>query len=275
MKREVCSLAFARAVFAEFLATLIFVFFGLGSALKWSAALPTILQISLAFGLAIGTMVQSVGHISGAHINPAVTVAFLVGSHISILRAIFYVAAQMVGAITGAAILYGVAPTPIRGNLAINALNTNATPGQGLAVEIILTFQLVLCIFATTDSRRTDHIGSPSLSIGLSVTLGHLIGIYFTGCSMNPARSFGPAVIMKSFVHHWIFWVGPLIGGILASLIYNFLLFPYCKDLSDRLAILKGTYEPEEEAWENHQDPKRQQVELYSTQSLPRSTEKF
>lgn len=123
MRRELCSLAFYRAIFAEFLATLIFVFFGLGSALRWPAALPTVLQIALAFGLVIGTMVQTVGHISGAHINPAVTCAFLLGSHISIWRAVLYIIAQLLGALAGAGILYGVVPPAIRGNLAINTVS--------------------------------------------------------------------------------------------------------------------------------------------------------
>uniref|UniRef100_A0A6I8PFW3 Aquaporin 6 n=2 Tax=Ornithorhynchus anatinus TaxID=9258 RepID=A0A6I8PFW3_ORNAN len=81
--------------------------------------------------------------------------------------------------------------------------------------------------------------------IGISVALGHLIGIYFTGCSMNPARSFGPAVIVGKFAVHWIFWVGPLTGAILASLLYNFILFPDQKTLAERLAIFKGTWEAE------------------------------
>lgn len=123
MKKEVCSVAFLKAVFAEFLATLIFVFFGLGSALKWPSALPTILQIALAFGLAIGTLAQALGPVSGGHINPAITLALLVGNQISLLRAFFYVAAQLVGAIAGAGILYGVAPLNARGNLAINAVS--------------------------------------------------------------------------------------------------------------------------------------------------------
>nr|XP_010348102.2 aquaporin-5 isoform X2 [Saimiri boliviensis boliviensis] len=213
MKKEVCSVAFLKAVFAEFLATLIFVFFGLGSALKWPSALPTILQISLAFGLAIGTLVQALGPVSGGHINPAVTLALLVGNQISLLRALFYVVAQLVGAIAGAGILYGLAPLNARGNLAVNALNNNTTPGQATAVELILTFQLALCIFASTDSRRTSPVGSPALSIGLSVTLGHLVGIYFTGCSMNPARSFGPAVVMNRFSPvHWGLFLS-LCGG--------------------------------------------------------------
>ncbi|XP_053560998.1 aquaporin-5-like [Bombina bombina] len=274
MRNEICSLAFVRAVFAEFLATLLFVFLGCGSALNWPSSLPSVLQISLAFGLAIGTLVQTFGHVSGAHINPAVTISFLVGSHISILRATFYIIAQLVGAIAGAGILYGVVPPSIRGNLAINAVS-NGTSGQAFAVELILTFQLVVCIFASTDSRRNDNVGSPALSIGLSVTLGHLLGIYFTGCSMNPARSLGPSAVTGDFSDHWVFWIGPIVGGVLASLMYNYLLFPYNRSVSDKIAILKGTYEPEEEAWENKQEHKRQSVELYSAHPLPKATEKF
>ncbi|XP_003939195.2 aquaporin-5 isoform X1 [Saimiri boliviensis] len=262
MKKEVCSVAFLKAVFAEFLATLIFVFFGLGSALKWPSALPTILQISLAFGLAIGTLVQALGPVSGGHINPAVTLALLVGNQISLLRALFYVVAQLVGAIAGAGILYGLAPLNARGNLAVNALNNNTTPGQATAVELILTFQLALCIFASTDSRRTSPVGSPALSIGLSVTLGHLVGIYFTGCSMNPARSFGPAVVMNRFSPvHWVFWVGPIVGAVLAAILYFYLLFPNSLSLSERVAIFKGTYEPDED-WEEQREERKKTMEL-------------
>lgn len=129
MKKEVCSVAFVKAVFSEFLATLIFVFFGLGSALQWPSALPSILQISLAFGLAIGTLAQALGPVSGGHINPAITLALLVGNQISLLRAVFYVVAQLVGAIAGAGILYGLAPDNARGNLAVNAVSA---PGLGV-----------------------------------------------------------------------------------------------------------------------------------------------
>lgn len=129
MKKEVCSVAFVKAVFTEFLATLIFVFFGLGSALQWPSALPTILQISLAFGLAIGTLAQALGPVSGGHINPAITLGLLVGNQISLLRAVFYVVAQLVGAIAGAGILYGLAPANARGNLAVNAVSALGTLG--------------------------------------------------------------------------------------------------------------------------------------------------
>ncbi|NXT93061.1 AQP2 protein, partial [Anhinga rufa] len=191
---ELRSVAFTRAVFAEFLATLVFILFGLGSALNWpSASSPSILQIALAFGLAISTLVQALGHISGAHINPAVTVACLIGSQVSFLRAVFYVVAQLLGAVVGAAILHEITPADSREGLAINKLHNETTTGQAVTVELFLTFQLVLCIFASTDERREDNLGSPALSIGLSVAVGHLLGIRYTGCSMNPARSFAPA----------------------------------------------------------------------------------
>uniref|UniRef100_A0A8B9IXK8 Aquaporin 5 n=1 Tax=Amazona collaria TaxID=241587 RepID=A0A8B9IXK8_9PSIT len=228
--KEILTLAFARAVFVEFLSTLIFVFIGLGSALKWPSALPSILQISLAFGLAIGTLVQAFGHISGAHINPAVTIAFFVGNQISFLRTFFYVIAQLVGAIAGAGILYGVTPANTRGNLAINALNNNTTPGQALVVEIILTFQLAACIFASTDSRRSGNVGAPALSIGLSVAVGHLVGVSVQ--AEGPARTELPNMWL-------VFWVGPILGACLASLLYFYILVPYCMNMSDRVAIIK------------------------------------
>ncbi|NXK75548.1 AQP2 protein, partial [Amazona guildingii] len=277
---ELRSIAFTRAVLAEFLATLVFILFGLGSALNWpSASSPSILQIALAFGLAIGTLVQALGHISGAHINPAVTVACLIGSQVSFLRAVFYVVAQLLGAVVGAAILHEITPADSREGLAINKLHNETTTGQAVTVELFLTFQLVLCIFASTDERREDNLGSPALSIGLSVAVGHLLGIRYTGCSMNPARSFAPAVIVGDFNWvlltqllpfplHQVFWVGPLVGAAAASIIYNYILFPQAKTFSERLAIFKG-FEPEED-WAEREVRRRQSVELHSPQSLPR-----
>ncbi|XP_037703941.1 aquaporin-2 isoform X1 [Choloepus didactylus] len=293
---ELRSIAFSRAVFAEFLATLLFVFFGLGSALNWPQALPSVLQIAMAFGLGIGTLVQTVGHVSGAHINPAVTVACLVGCQVSFLRAAFYVAAQLLGAVAGAAILHEITPPDIRGDLAVNALSNNTTAGQAVTVELFLTLQLVLCIFASTDERRAENSGTPALSIGFSVALGHLLGIYYTGCSMNPARSLAPAVITGKFDDHWVmaepppsqihlrgrtrvpgpqdwarvFWIGPLVGAVLGSLLYNYVLFPPVKSLSERLATLKGL-EPDTD-WEEREARRRQSVELHSPQSLPRGS---
>ncbi|XP_002922412.1 aquaporin-6 [Ailuropoda melanoleuca] len=235
--------AVSRALFAEFLATGLYVFFGVGSALPWPSALPTVLQVAITFNLATAVAVQITWKTSGGHINPAVTLAFLVGSQISLPRAVAYVAAQLAGATVGAALLYGVIPGDIRETLGVNMVRSNVSTGQAVAVELVLTLQLVLCIFVSTDSRQAS--GSPATMIGISLALGHLIGVYFTGCSMNPARSFGPAVIIGKFEVHWIFWVGPLTGAVLASLTYNFILFPDTKTMAQRLAILMGTEEGE------------------------------
>ncbi|XP_052016141.1 aquaporin-6 [Apodemus sylvaticus] len=231
--------AISKALFAEFLATGLYVFFGVGSVLPWPVALPSVLQIAITFNLATATAVQISWKTSGAHANPAVTLAYLVGSHISLPRAMAYIAAQLAGATVGAALLYGVTPGGVRETLGVNVVHNSTSTGQAVAVELVLTLQLVLCVFASMDGRQT--LASPAAMIGTSVALGHLIGIYFTGCSMNPARSFGPAVIVGKFAVHWIFWVGPLTGAVLASLIYNFILFPDTKTVAQRLAILVGT----------------------------------
>ncbi|XP_077870849.1 aquaporin-6 isoform X2 [Ictidomys tridecemlineatus] len=227
----VCRLwtAVSRALFAEFLATGLYVFFGVGSVLKWPSALPSVLQIAITFNLATATAVQVTWKASGAHANPAVTLAFLVGSHISLPRAVAYVAAQLAGATVGAALLYGVTPGDIRGTLGINMVHNSSSTGQAVTVEVILTLQLVLCIFASTDNRQA--LGSPAAMIGTSVALGHLIGVYFTGCSMNPARSFGPAVIIGKFTVHWT--------------------------LAERLAILMGTTEVEKVGVESQKKESR------------------
>ncbi|XP_068121207.1 aquaporin-5-like [Hyperolius riggenbachi] len=265
MMKEMCTGPFTTAFVAELLGTLIFVFFGIGSTLSWPSALPTVLQIAFTFGLGIGTIVQTLGHISGAHLNPAVTVAFLVSSQISLFRAVCYVCAQLLGAVIGAALIYAFTPLEYHGSFGVNQPSNNATEGQAVTVEIILTLQLVLCIYASTDNRRDDNVGSPALSIGLSVVLGHLVGIYFTGCSMNPARSFGPAMIVGDFSTNWIFWIGPLVGAILGSLIYNYVLCPQEQSFREKLAILLGTMPSveTEEDWEERQEqPRRKSMEL-------------
>ncbi|XP_015412904.1 PREDICTED: lens fiber major intrinsic protein isoform X2 [Myotis davidii] len=211
---ELQSASFWRAIFAEFFATLFYVFFGLGASLRWGPGPLHVLQVALAFGLALATLVQAVGHISGAHVNPAVTFAFLVGSQMSLLRAFSYMAAQLLGAVVGAAMLYSVTPPAVRGNLALNTLHPGVSVGQATTVEILLTLQLVLCILATYDERRNGRLGSVALAVGFSLTLGHLSGVY---------------------------WVGPVIGGGLGSLLYDFLLFPRPKSVSERLSVLKGT----------------------------------
>lgn len=119
---EFRSMSFWRAVFAEFYGTMFFVFFGMGSALRWTTGPHNVLQVAFCFGLAAATLIQSIGHISGGHINPAVTFAYLIGSQMSLFRAFFYICAQCLGALAGAGVLYGVTPSNMRGNMALNTV---------------------------------------------------------------------------------------------------------------------------------------------------------
>ncbi|NXC18839.1 AQP2 protein, partial [Corythaeola cristata] len=262
---ELRSVAFTRAVLAEFLATLVFILFGLGSALNWpSASSPSILQIALAFGLAISTLVQALGHISGAHINPAVTVACLIGSQVSFLRAVFYVVAQLLGAVVGAAILHEITPADSREGLAINKVRLQ--PWMDLEGS-----RKDLAGFGKAEGCE-EGISKNGLK-GLMLTMpGVSRQIRYTGCSMNPARSFAPACFLLtqffSSPFPQVFWVGPLVGAAAASIIYNYILFPQAKTFSERLAIFKG-FEPEED-WAEREARRRQSVELHSPQTLPR-----
>uniref|UniRef100_A0A3Q4GEN7 Aquaporin 1a (Colton blood group), tandem duplicate 2 n=1 Tax=Neolamprologus brichardi TaxID=32507 RepID=A0A3Q4GEN7_NEOBR len=226
---EVKSWAFWRAVAAEFVGILLFVLIGLSS----------IVGVSLAFALAIATLAQSLGHISGAHLNPAVTLGLLVNCQISALRCAFYILAQMLGAVAASAVVNGYKPGE---SLGVNALNVSV--GAGFAIEFFATLQLVLCIIAVTDKRRTVT-GSAPLAIGLSVGLGHLTAISFPGCGINPARSFGPALILGKMKNHWVYWLAPMCGGIAASLIYDFLLYPQTRNFSCQIGIL--VHGPQEE----------------------------
>lgn len=223
---------FWRAVSGEYLATLIFVLLGLGSTINWAAGEEKpppddLVLISLCFGLSIATMVQCFGHISGAHINPAVTAAMVVTRKLSLAKSVFYVVAQCLGAITGAGIIYLVTPAAVRGNLGVNVVNPAISVGHAILVELLITFQLVFTVFATCDPKRTDLGGSAGLAIGFAVAIGHLFAIPYTGGSMNPARSFGPAMVTLNFENHWVYWVGPILGAIIAAGLYEYL---YCPD---------------------------------------------
>jgi len=242
--RDIQSVAFWKAIVAEVLGTLILVFCGCAVCLgDWedpgnikSVKDSSFVQISLTFGLAVATPVWCIAHVSGGHINPAVTIAMLVTRKITIVRALFYVIAQCAGAVAGAGLLYGVHPPDIQSRLGCTYIGwTNVTetekgvtiavdkisPGQGFLLELLITFVLVFTVFASCDKGRTDLGGSIPLTIGLSVTLCHLFAIKYTGSSMNPARSFGPAVIMNYWKQHYIYWFGPISGGIIAGLLYE------------------------------------------------------
>ncbi|XP_076829322.1 aquaporin-1a.2 [Brachyhypopomus gauderio] len=241
MAQEFRTGSFWRAVIAEFVGMTLFVFLGIATAIgnTHNTNPDQEVKVALAFGLAIATLAQSLGHISGAHLNPAVTLGMLVSCQISVLKAALYIMAQMLGASVASGIVYAVRPTknPATGD---NTLSSDLTAAQGFGIEFLATFQLVLCVLATTDSRRQDVNGSAPLAIGLSVALGHLAAISYTGCGINPARSFGPAVLLNKFDNHWVFWVAPMLGGVASALIYDFLLQPHTEPYSRRLRALRG-----------------------------------
>ena len=216
-----------RAGFAEFLATMLFVFLGPGSVIASGITLPgaqltadKLLVIAAGHGLAIAVLTWATGHVSGGHLNPAVTFAAWVTGKIGLQRGILYIVAQLVGAVVGAALLGYVMPDAIQGTLGAHGLGAGIDAPTGLVVEIILTFALVGVIFMTALHPRGPGNVAP-LAIGFVFLIDQLVGVPLTGASMNPARSFGPAVISGVWADHWIYWVGPLVGGALAAIIAN------------------------------------------------------
>ncbi len=206
-----------RAHLAEFIGTFALVFFGCGAIANHLSPTP----VAIAFGLAIGVMIYGFGHISGAHYNPAVSLAFAVGRHFPWPRVGSYALAQILGAIAGAAALRA---TLVR-NASLGVTHPSGSELQALAWEAILTFFLVLVITAVaTDVRAVGQ--AAALAIGGTVALDALVGGPISGASMNPARSLGPALVSGDLAGIWIYMVGPLLGAILAAQAYRFLRGP-------------------------------------------------
>ena len=169
------SLMFWRAVLAEYIGTFILVLLAVGSTVQgWEDDKLDVVQIALSFGLCVATSVWIIGHISGGHINPAVTIAMLVTRKISLIRAFLFIIVQCLGAISGAGLIYVFTPAAQRGGLGCTTLNTGITPGMGVGIELFITAVLIFTVFAACDKNRKDLGGSFPLTIGLSVTLGHL-----------------------------------------------------------------------------------------------------
>lgn len=212
---------------AEFLGAFAIVLFGAGSVCisRLNESLGLV-GISLAFGLTVAVMVSSLGHVSGAHFNPAVTFMALVTRRIGPGLAILYVAAQLVGGVVAAFLLrVSLADSCWKAvDLGATELHTSLNAFTGLGVEFTLTFFLVLVIFGTAIDGRGHKLGG--LAIGGVVFVAVLVGGPLTGASMNPARSFGPALLGNTWSHHWIYWVGPLAGGVTAAWVYEKLVAP-------------------------------------------------
>jgi len=215
---------------SEFIGTLVLVLFACGTAavtgakMVEGAATVSYLMTAFAFGLVIVAMAYSIGHISGCHINPAVSTGMLLTGRMTGRDFIGYLIAQFLGAIAGAGILYLI----IGGGMGLgqNALYQGDLM-KSLLVEVILTFVFVLTILGVTSREASAR--KAGLVIGLTLTLVHILGIYFTGTSVNPARSFGPALILSLIGQPdalnivWVFILAPLVGGALAALVWQVL----------------------------------------------------
>lgn len=205
---------------AEFIGTFVLVLFACGTAVVTGCSVENgaaYLMTALAFGLVIVAMAYSIGNVSGCHINPAVSIAMLISGKLGIADFIGYIIAQFAGAIAGAGVLKLFAP---ESNLGSNAL-FNGNIGLSILIEVILTFVFVIAILGVTS--KVENSAVAGVVIGLTLTLVHLFGIAFTGTSVNPARSFGPALLSGNLADVWVFIVAPLIGGVLAALVYKFL----------------------------------------------------
>jgi aquaporin Z len=220
-----------RRLMAEFFGTFWLVFGGCGSAVL-SAAFPQLgigfYGVAFAFGLTVLTMVYATGHISGGHFNPAVSFGLVVGRRFPASWLLPYVAAQVIGGIVGAAVLYviasGKAGFDVSAGFASNGYGAHSPGGYSLAAclvaEIVLTFFFVLIIMGATDKRTPS--GFAGIAIGLGLTLIHLIGIPVDNLSVNPARSTAPAIFAGGWAvsQLWAFWLAPLIGGALGGGLY-------------------------------------------------------
>ena len=222
-----------KRVSAEFIGTFVLVLGGCGSAVL-TAAFPKvgigILGVALAFGLTVLTMAYAIGHISGGHMNPAVSIGLWAGKRFPASDLLPYILAQVLGAIAGAGVLYLIATGQpaydIQGGFAANGYGEHSPGGfsllSGLITEVVLTFIFLTIILGVTDKRAPQ--GFAPLAIGLGLTLVHLVGIPVTNMSVNPARSTGPAIFLGGWAlaQLWLFWVAPLAGALLAGLVYRF-----------------------------------------------------
>ncbi len=222
----------SKRALAEFIGTFWLVFGGCGSAVL-AAGFPSLgigfVGVSLAFGLTVLTMAFAIGHISGCHLNPAVSLGLAVAKRFSFSELPVYVVAQVLGGIVGSAVLYIIASGKpgfdLAGGFASNGYGAHSPGGYSLVAcltaEIVLTFMFLMIILGSTDTRAPK--GFAPIAIGLGLTLIHLIGIPVTNLSVNPARSTGPAVFVGGWAltQLWLFWVAPLVGAAAAGLVYT------------------------------------------------------
>ncbi|XP_075152811.1 aquaporin AQPAn.G-like [Haematobia irritans] len=205
-----------KSLVAEFLGNFILNFFASGACTQPEDGLFK----AFSFGFAIFAAITISGHLSGGHVNPAVSIAMLLAGRVSLVRAVLYIIAQCFGSLAGTSTVKGLLDEAYHNGLGHNGLAENVSEMQGFAIEFFLGFLLVLTVFGACDSNKPDSRFTAPLAIGMSVTLGHLGTIRYTGTGMNPARTFGTAYATNDWESHWLYWMGPILGGAMAALIY-------------------------------------------------------
>ena len=212
-----------KALVAEFIGTFTLIFIGVGSIVadNLSGGKVGLTGIALAHGLAIGVMVSATAAVSGGHLNPAVTIGLWSAKKIDTVNAIGYVVVQCLGAIFAAFLIKLAVPSNALAAVGMGtpALGQGITPLMGLVTEIVLTFFLVFVVYGTGVDARAPKCGG--LFIGLTIVLDILMGGPISGAAMNPARYIGPALLGGGLQNAWIYWVGPILGGVLAAQIYK------------------------------------------------------
>jgi len=219
---------------AELIGAMILVLMGCGTAVLTISLgqllLYAWLGVAFAFGLAMLVMVYTIGGISGCHLNPATSISMLVAGKLSVKDTVFYIIFQCIGAIIGAGLLYAILTGDPAYRLAVNGLGQNGygsasilgfSLGSVIVAEVILTFIFVLVMHGATHERAPK--GFAGIAIGLTLTLVYLVGIPIDGASVNPARSLGPALFVSgnALSQLWVFWVAPIIGGIIAAIVWK------------------------------------------------------
>lgn len=181
------------------------------------------LGCALAYGLAVAVMVSAFGHISGAHLNPAITVALWVNRRLGTLTALCYCVVQLAGALAAGLLLSAILPETLWRPVGLGTpnLTTDFTRAHGMLLEGVLTFFVVLVAFAKTVDARGLSQQVAAFAIGLAVAAGSLVGAPFTGAAMNPARVFGPALVAHHWQNHGVYWLGPMFGACVAGVLYD------------------------------------------------------